>query len=153
VAGTEMGVTEPKATFSPCFGGPFMVWHPAKYAELLASRLRDHKAQTWLVNTGWSGGGYGVGKRMKLSVTRAIVDAIHSGELAKISTKPDPLFGLEIPESCPGVPSELLQPKNTWSKPAAYDEAAKKLAHLFVTNFKKYEGGASSEVKAAGPSV
>jgi phosphoenolpyruvate carboxykinase (ATP) len=153
VAGTEMGVTEPKATFSPCFGGPFMVWHPAKYAELLAAKLERHKAQTWLVNTGWSGGGYGVGSRMKLSITRAIVDAIHAGELAKVKTTRDPLFGLDIPVSCPGVPTEILQPKNTWKDPAAYDAAARKLAHLFVNNFKKYESGASAEVKAAGPST
>jgi phosphoenolpyruvate carboxykinase (ATP) len=153
VAGTEMGVTEPKATFSPCFGGPFMVWHPAKYAELLAGKLLKHKADCWLVNTGWSGGAYGTGSRMKLSVTRAIVDAIHSGELAKAPATRDPMFGFEVPQSCPGVSADLLQPKNTWKSAAAYDEAAKKLAHLFVNNFKKYEGGASAEVKAAGPKI
>jgi phosphoenolpyruvate carboxykinase (ATP) len=153
VAGTEMGVTEPKATFSPCFGGPFMVWHPAKYAELLAAKLEKHGATTWLVNTGWSGGAYGVGKRMKLSVTRAIVDAIHSGELAKAETAVDPLFGLAVPKAVPGVPTELLQPRNTWADKAAYDAMAKKLAHLFVTNFKKYEAGAPADVKAAGPKI
>jgi phosphoenolpyruvate carboxykinase (ATP) len=144
-------VTEPKATFSPCFGGPFMVWHPARYAEILAAKLTRHKAQPWLVNTGWSGGGHGQGQRMKLSVTRAIVDAIHSGELAKIGTTRDPRFGLEVPTSCPGVPAELLQPRNTWRDKAAYDEAAKKLSKLFTENFKKYEAGASAEIRAAAP--
>ncbi len=151
VAGTEMGVKEPEATFSPCFGGPFMVWHPAKYAELLAAKMKKHGARAWLVNTGWSGGAYGVGSRMKLSYTRAIVDAIHSGELAKVETKKDAVFGFEVPTSCPGVPNELLWPKNTWSDKGAYDETASKLASLFSENFKKFAEGASAETKAAGP--
>jgi phosphoenolpyruvate carboxykinase (ATP) len=153
VAGTEMGVTEPKATFSPCFGGPFMVWHPARYAELLAEKLRTHGAQSWLVNTGWSGGPYGVGARMKLSFTRAIIDAIHSGALDGAETTEDPLFGLTVPTRCPGVPSDILIPRNTWKDQAAYDAAARKLAHLFVENFKKYESGASDEVRKAGPRI
>lgn len=153
VAGTEMGVTEPTATFSPCFGGPFLVWHPAKYAELLAERMAAHKAHVWLVNTGWSGGGYGVGKRMKLSLTRAIIDAIHSGELAAAPTAKDPVFGFDVVTECPGVPREVLMPKNTWKDPAAYDAAAQKLATLFINNFKTYESGASAEVCAAGPKV
>ncbi len=151
VAGTEMGVTEPQATFSSCFGQPFIVWHPTKYAELLAAKLAKHDAPCWLVNTGWSGGGYGVGSRMKLKYTRAIVDAIHSGELAKWPTVTDPIFGLEVPTQCSGVPSEILQPKNTWADKAAYDAAAKKLAALFTENFKKYSDQASEEVRAAGP--
>jgi phosphoenolpyruvate carboxykinase (ATP) len=153
VAGTEMGVTEPKATFSPCFGGPFMVWHPARYAELLAEKLKKHKAQTWLVNTGWSGGPYGVGSRMKLAYTRAIIDAIHSGDLEKVETVEDPLFGLAIPTQVPNVPSEILIPRNTWQSPAAYDEAARKLAFLFKENFKKYESGAGPEVREAAPRI
>jgi phosphoenolpyruvate carboxykinase (ATP) len=153
VAGTEVGVTEPKATFSPCFGGPFMVWHPARYAELLADKLRTHKAQTWLVNTGWSGGPYGVGARMKLSFTRAIIDAIHSGTLSGAETAEDPLFGLAVPTACPGVPSDILIPRNTWSDPAAYDESARRLAYLFKENFKKFESGASPEVRGAGPRI
>jgi len=153
VAGTEMGVTEPKATFSPCFGGPFMVWHPARYAELLADKLRKHEAQTWLVNTGWSGGPYGVGSRMKLGYTRAIIDAIHSGDLEKVETVEDPLFGLAVPTRVPGVPSEILIPRNTWKSAADYDEAARKLAFLFKENFKKYESGAGAEVRAAGPRI
>ncbi|MGE0432747.1 MAG: phosphoenolpyruvate carboxykinase (ATP) [Planctomycetota bacterium] len=153
VAGTEVGVKEPEATFSPCFGGPFLVWHPTKYAEMLAAKLQKHGAQTWLVNTGWSGGGYGVGSRMKLKFTRAIVDAIHSGELHGAATIADPVFGLAVPTACPGVPAEILQPRNTWKDAAAYDEKARKLAGLFRENFKKYEAGASDAIKAAGPRV
>ncbi|MFL5328424.1 MAG: phosphoenolpyruvate carboxykinase (ATP) [Gemmataceae bacterium] len=151
VAGTEVGVTEPQATFSPCFGGPFLVWHPTKYAEMLAAKMQQHGARVWLVNTGWSGGGYGIGKRMKLSITRTIVDAIHSGTLADVPTTPDPVFGVGIPKTCPGVPDNVLVPKSTWPDPAAYDAAAKKLAGLFTDNFKKYEAGASAEIRAAGP--
>jgi len=151
VAGTEMGVTDPEATFSPCFGGPFLVWHPTKYAELLADKLRKHGAQTWLVNTGWSGGAFGVGSRIKLSHTRAIVDAIHSGALLDVPTVDDPTFGLAIPTKVPGVPDEILVPKNTWANPSAYDDTAKKLAHLFKANFVRFEHKASDEVKAAGP--
>src|SRR5690606_30447073 len=121
VAGTEVGVTEPQATFSACFGAPFLVWHPTKYAEMLAEKLQKHNAQTWLVNPGWTGGSYGVGKRMSLPHTRAIIDAIHSGELAKAETIEDPLFGLQIPTKVPGVPSEVLIPKNTWADKAAFD--------------------------------
>jgi phosphoenolpyruvate carboxykinase (ATP) len=153
VAGTEMGITEPTATFSPCFGGPFLVWHPSKYAELLASQMDKHSANVWLVNTGWSGGAYGTGKRMKLSITRSIIDAIHSGELAKASTVKDPVFGFDVVTQCSGVPSELLLPRNTWKDPADYDAAAKKLATLFINNFKTYEAGASAEIRAAGPVV
>lgn len=151
VAGTEVGVDEPEATFSPCFGGPFMVWHPAKYAELLAERLEKAGAQTWLVNTGWSGGAAGTGKRMKLSFTRAIVDAIHSGELKGVKTRPDPIFGMDVPTECPGVPSEILDPKQTWADKAAYDATAHKLAGLFQKNFEQYASGASAEILAAGP--
>jgi phosphoenolpyruvate carboxykinase (ATP) len=153
VAGTEVGVKDPEPTFSACFGGPFLVWHPTKYAELLAEKLRKHGAQTWLVNTGWSGGAYGTGSRIKLKYTRAIVDAIHSGALASVPTVEDPVFGLAVPQSCPEVPTEMLMPRNTWADKAAYDEKAKKVAHLFRENFKKYEAQASAEVRAAGPKV
>ena len=111
VAGTEMGVTEPQATFSPCFGGPFLVWHPSKYADLLAEKMRKHKARVWLVNTGWGGGGHGVGKRISLKNTRAIIDAIHSGSLAQAKTERDPVFGFEIVCDVPGVPPEILLPR------------------------------------------
>jgi phosphoenolpyruvate carboxykinase (ATP) len=151
VAGTEMGVTEPQATFSPCFGGPFLVWRPSKYAELLATKMQQHKANAWLVNTGWSGGSHGTGARMKLKLTRAIINAIHSGELAKAETKQDPLFGFAVPTACSEVPAEILIPRNTWADKSSYDATAKKLAGLFRSNFEKYADGASSEVKAAGP--
>jgi phosphoenolpyruvate carboxykinase (ATP) len=153
VAGTEMGVTEPQATFSPCFGGPFLVWRPAKYAELLAAKMQQHKANAWLVNTGWSGGAHGTGARMKLKLTRAIINAIHSGELAKSEMKPDPVFGFAVPTDCPEVPADILTPRNTWADKASYDATAKKLAGLFRSNFEKYADRASAEVKAAGPTA
>jgi phosphoenolpyruvate carboxykinase (ATP) len=151
VAGTEVGVTEPQATFSPCFGGPFLVWHPSKYAELLSQKLRQHNARVWLINTGWSGGAYGIGSRIKLKYTRAIVDAIHSGQLADAASEPDPVFQFNTITECPGVPSELLIPKNTWSDKSAFDAAASKLAKLFVDNFASYADGVREEVRNAGP--
>ena len=151
VAGTEVGVTEPEATFSACFGAPFLVWHPTKYAEMLAEKLSKHGAQTWLVNTGWTGGPYGEGKRMSLPHTRAIIDAIHSGELAQAETVEDPIFGVAVPKSCPGVPDEVLIPRGTWKDAAKYDEMAKKLASLFKKNFEKYEDQASEAIRGAGP--
>ncbi|MGC2111816.1 MAG: phosphoenolpyruvate carboxykinase (ATP) [Candidatus Korobacteraceae bacterium] len=153
VAGTEVGVKEPQATFSPCFSGPFIVWHPNKYAELLAAKMKKHGARVWLVNTGWSGGGYGVGKRIKLSHTRAIVDAIHSGALANAKTERDPVFGLDVVIECPAVPAEILNPRNTWADKSAYDVTARKLAGLFQRNFAAYESGVNAEVRAAGPVV
>jgi phosphoenolpyruvate carboxykinase (ATP) len=151
VAGTEMGVTEPQATFSACFGAAFMVWHPTKYAELLAARMRKHGSRAWLVNTGWTGGGHGVGQRMSLPHTRAIIDAIHDGSLADAPMQEDPIFGVRVPTECAGVPAEVLQPKKAWSDGAAYDRAAKKLATLFLENFAKYSDHASDALKAAGP--
>ena len=151
VAGTEQGVTEPKATFSACFGAAFLVWHPSKYAELLAEKMRKHGSKAWLVNTGWSGGGYGVGSRMPLVYTRAIIDAIHDGTLEKAETVVDPIFGLSIPTQVNGVPAEILLPRNSWKDQNAFDESAKKLAGLFNENFKKFKDGASEEIAAAGP--
>jgi len=153
VAGTEVGIKDPEPTFSPCFGGPFLVWHPTKYAEMLAEKLRKHGAQTWLVNTGWSGGAYGTGSRIKLRYTRAIIDAIHSGALASAPTQEDPIFGLAMPTACADVPSEILVPRNTWADKAAYDDKARKVAQLFKDNFKKYEAQASAEVRGGGPKV
>jgi phosphoenolpyruvate carboxykinase (ATP) len=153
VAGTEVGVTDPEATFSPCFGGPFLVWHPAKYAELLADRIRAYGANVWLLNTGWTGGPFGVGKRMKLSYTRTMVDAIHEGALDQVQTVDDPIFGLAIPKHVPGVPDDVLIPKNTWKDPARYDVTAKKLASLFAENFRHYEDHANAETRNAGPRV
>jgi len=151
VAGTEMGVTEPSATFSACFGAPFLVWHPAKYAELLAQKMKEHKVNVWLINTGWSGGSYGIGSRIKLKFTRAIIDAIHAGTLAKAPTKADPIFGIHTVTEVPHVPSEMLIPEHTWADKEAFAATAKKLAGLFIANFKKFEDGAAVEVKAAGP--
>lgn len=153
VAGTEVGVTEPSATFSACFGAPFLVWHPAKYAELLAEKMNKHNAKVYLVNTGWSGGAYGVGQRMKLAHTRAIIDGIHNGVLNKASTQPDEIFGFEVVTECPNVPSEALVPKNTWADKNAFDQTAKKLATLFIENFKKYEEGVTQAVRNAGPKL
>jgi phosphoenolpyruvate carboxykinase (ATP) len=153
VAGTEVGITEPQATFSPCFGGPFLVWHPSKYAELLAAKMREHDTRVWLINTGWSGGPYGKGQRIKLANTRAIIDAIHNGSLSQASRERDPVFGFETVTECPDVPSPLLRPRNTWGNTKDYDAAAAKLASLFNENFKTYEGGVSAEVKNAGPTA
>ena len=151
VAGTEVGVKEPTATFSPCFGGPFLVWHPDKYAQLLAEKMRKHGTRAWLVNTGWSGGAYGVGKRIKLAHTRSIIDAIHSGALAIANTQPDPIFGFAVVAECPNVPAEILIPRKTWTDKSRYDTTAKKLAELFRNNFSAYESSVSAEVRGAGP--
>ncbi|MGA9996971.1 MAG: phosphoenolpyruvate carboxykinase [Pyrinomonadaceae bacterium] len=151
VAGTERGVTEPQATFSTCFGAPFMVLHPGVYADLLGKKIEEHKAHCWLVNTGWSGGPYGEGQRMKISHTRAMIRAILNGSLAEIETRPDPIFGVGVPVSCPDVPSEVLAPRNTWADPAAYDTKARELAQRFNENFKKYADGVSEQVRAAAP--
>ena len=153
VAGTEMGVKEPIATFSACFGAAFLVWHPTKYAELLAARIRQTGAQVWLVNTGWSGGPYGVGSRMKLSITRTIVAAILQGTLNYQPTQADAIFGFEVVTHCPGVPDEVMLPKNCWNNPDAYDRQASQLASLFQKNFSSYERSASAEILAAGPNL
>jgi len=151
VAGTEVGVTEPQATFSPCFGGPFLVWHPGKYAGLLSERITKLNAKVWLVITGWSGGPHGVGSRIKLALTRAIIDGIHAGALDNAPTEQEPCFGLNVVMECPNVPSGILKPRTTWSDPAEYDKTAEKLADLFQENFKAYADGVSAAVVAAGP--
>jgi phosphoenolpyruvate carboxykinase (ATP) len=151
VAGTERGVNEPQATFSTCFGAPFMVLHPGVYADLLGRKIHEHKAVCWLVNTGWSGGPYGEGERMKIKYTRAMIRAILNGSLAQVETRPDSIFGVGVPVSCPDVPTEVLQPRGTWKDSAAYDRKAGDLARLFNENFKKYEAGVSPEVRAAAP--
>jgi phosphoenolpyruvate carboxykinase (ATP) len=151
VAGTEMGVTEPEATFSACFGAAFMVWHPSKYAELLAEQIRKNNSKVWLVNTGWSGGGYGVGERFSLKYTRAIIDAIHSGALDQAATVVDANFGFAVLKECPGVPSNVMVPRAAWADGSAYDEKATLLAGLFKKNFEKFAKGASEEIQAAGP--
>ncbi len=151
VAGTERGVTEPSATFSTCFGSPFLPLHPGDYAAMLGEKLRRHGARVWLVNTGWTGGGYGVGQRMKLSLTRRLVQAALSGELGGVAIEPDPVFGLGIPTRVDGVPSEVLHPWESWADRAAYDVAAKKLAKMFADNFEQYAAGVTAEIRAAGP--
>lgn len=151
VAGTERGVTEPQATFSTCFGAPFMVLHPGVYAGLLGEKIQQHKADCWLVNTGWSGGPYGEGSRMKIAYTRAMIRAILNGSLAQVETRPDPVFGVNVPASCPGVPEEVLQPRNTWKDKDAYDLKARELARRFNDNFTMYEAGVTEQVRAAAP--
>ncbi|MCA9036099.1 MAG: phosphoenolpyruvate carboxykinase (ATP) [Planctomycetaceae bacterium] len=151
VAGTEMGVTEPEATFSPCFGGPFLVCHPSRYAQLLAEKIDRHGAAVWLVNTGWSGGAYGVGSRMPLRFTRSIVDAIHSGELRNAPTERDDILGLDVVSQCPGVPAEMMVPRLSWRDTDAYEKTARKLAGLFRSNFEAYAAQVAGEVTAAGP--
>ena len=151
VAGTEMGVTEPESTFSACFGAAFMMWHPNKYAVLLAHKIKAHNAKAWLVNTGWTGGGYGVGSRIKLKYTRAIIDAIHDGSLDNVETIYDESFGFSIPLHCPNVPSEILQPKSTWEDGNAYDTTKSKLISLFQNNFKQFEAKVNPDIVDAGP--
>ncbi len=151
VAGTEAGVTEPQATFSACFGAPFMVLHPSRYAELLARKIKEHKVDCWLVNTGWSGGPYGIGERMPIKLTRALLNAALDGTLSRGSFVEDPVFGVAVPTSVPGIPNEVLQPRHTWADKEAYDEKAQHLARLFEENFRQFEDGTPSEVRAAGP--
>src|SRR6185503_2514981 len=151
LAGTEVGVKEPQATFSAGFGAPFLPRHPGVYAEQLMDRLARYDVPVWLVNTGWTGGPYGTGKRMDINHTRNMVRAALNGQLRDVPTVKDPVFGLAVPTSVPGVPSELLVPRDTWADPAAYDAAAKRIAHMFHENFRAYAEGVSRAVRNAGP--
>jgi phosphoenolpyruvate carboxykinase (ATP) len=151
VAGTERGVTEPKVTFSTCFASPFLPRHPGVYSKMLGERLGRHRAQVWLINTGWTGGPYGAGKRIKLGFTRRMVRAALGGELAAVPTWTDPIFGLAVPESVDGVPGAALRPRDSWKSPADYDQKAGQLADMFAANFEKYESGVTEAVKSAGP--
>jgi phosphoenolpyruvate carboxykinase (ATP) len=151
VAGTEAGVTEPKAAFSACFGAPFMPLHPSAYAEMLMNKLEGTDIQVWLVNTGWTGGAYGTGHRISLKNTRRLIQAAMGGELDNAQTATDERFGLERIAECPGVPTEILDPRATWADTAAYDAGAARLAGMFRDNFTKFEDGTSDEIKAAGP--
>jgi len=153
VAGTEKGVTEPKATFSTCFGAPFLPLAPSRYATMLGERIAAHQARVWLVNTGWTGGPYGVGKRMKIAYTRAMIRAALSGELERVQYERDPVFNVDVPVSCLDVPAEVLRPRNTWTDAAAYDAQAARLAGMFADNFKAFADGVSAEIVAAGPRV
>ena len=151
VAGTERGVTEPKAAFSACFGAPFLPRHPAEYADMLGKRLEEHGSRVWLVNTGWSGGGFGVGSRMKIAHTRAMVRAALLGQLDTVATQEDPVFGLHVPVDVPGVPGSVLTPRSTWADGDGYDAAARKLADMFRENFRKYADRTPERVRNAGP--
>lgn len=154
MAGTEDGVTEPQATFSSCFAQPFLALHPMRYARMLADKISQHKANAWLLNTGWVGAGATTGgKRCPLKYTRAILDAIHNGELAKADYETYDVFNLHVPKSCPGVPAELLNPKNSWTATTGFSDEVNKLAKLFNENFTKYADQATKEVIEAGPVV
>jgi len=151
VAGTERGITEPKATFSACFGSPFMALHPGVYADLLGKKMKQHGSRCWLVNTGWSGGPYGVGKRMKIQHSRALLRAALTGRLDSVDYREDPHFGFEVPKTCPDVPEDVLWPRNTWDSGEAYDDKAAELARRFKDNFEEFAAGTTDEVRAAGP--
>ena len=153
VAGTEAGITEPVAAFSACFGAPFMPLHPTKYAEMLGKKMEENDVNVWLVNTGWTGGPYGVGNRIKLKFTRAMITAALNGELDNVDFVQHEVFGLNMPVECPNVPADKLNPKSTWSDSVAYDKKADELAQLFVENFKKYEAYANEEIMNAAPGV
>ncbi len=153
VAGTEAGVIEPKPTFSACFGAPFMPLHPAKYAQMLGKKMKEHKVNVWMVNTGWTGGGYGAGSRVKLEYTRAMITAALEGKLDNVSYRPHSVFGMMIPEECPGVPPEMLSAKFTWKDKDAYVKTAHTLARYFIKNFEKYKDGVSEEILAAAPRI
>jgi phosphoenolpyruvate carboxykinase (ATP) len=153
VAGTEAGVTEPKATFSACFGAPFLPLHPVQYAELLGKKIRENKVNVWMINTGWSGGAYGEGSRIKLSYTRAMITAALEGKLDNAEFEVHPVFGFMMPKTCAGVPSEILNPGNTWADKDNYDAKAKDLAKQFINNFEKYASHAGEETAAAAPKI
>jgi phosphoenolpyruvate carboxykinase (ATP) len=151
VAGTERGVTEPSATFSACFGAPFLPMHPGVYARMLGERIAQHGVKVWLVNTGWTGGAYGAGSRMKLAYTRAMVRAALAGMLDHVGYVRDPVFGIEVPSAVPDVPTGVLTPRGTWADPAAYDRQARDLARMFNENFGQYRGQVSDAVAAVAP--
>jgi len=153
VAGTEAGVTEPQAAFSPCFGAPFMALPPSTYAQLLGEKIEQHNVSVWLINTGWSSGPCGDGQRMKLALTRTMVKATLSGSLNQVKTKIDPVFGVHVPVEVPDVPAEVLDPRGTWKDPAAYDAKARELARMFANNFDENAGDAPSKVRKAGPDL
>jgi phosphoenolpyruvate carboxykinase (ATP) len=151
VAGTERGVKEPQATFSACFGEPFLPLPPGAYATMLGEKIRTYRPAVWLVNTGWSGGPYGVGRRVAIPYTRAMIRAALAGEISESSLAADPVFGLRVPREVPHVPAALLTPRGTWTDAAAYDAQAAKLAGMFRENFKRYAGEVGEDVKGAAP--
>lgn len=152
IAGTEMGITEPQTTFSACFGKAFLPLHPGKYAELLGEKLKANPSiNVWLVNTGWTGGAYGIGSRIKLAYTRALITAALEGKLEEIEYGETPFFKLRFPKVCPGVPIEIMEPRNAWVDKIAFDLQASKLAAGFVKNFEQYANGVSKEILEAAP--
>jgi phosphoenolpyruvate carboxykinase (ATP) len=151
VAGTERGITEPQATFSTCFGAPFMPQHPSVYAKLLGEKLETHKVSTWLVNTGWTGGPFGEGERISIKYTRALLNSALEGKLDHVEFEKDPVFGLNVPKQCPGVPSEILMPRNTWKNKSDYDTKARNLADMFIKNFREYTDFVDPSVVHSGP--
>jgi phosphoenolpyruvate carboxykinase (ATP) len=152
VAGTEMGITEPQTTFSACFGAVFLPLHPTKYAEMLGQKMDEHPdTQVWLINTGWSGGSYGTGSRMKLAYTRAMITAALNGQLTDVAFTEHPIFGVQVPAAVPGVPTDILDPRQTWADKEAYDRTAADLAQKFVTNFQKFADFANDEIMAGAP--
>jgi phosphoenolpyruvate carboxykinase (ATP) len=153
VAGTEQGIKEPVATFSTCFGAAFMTLHPTRYADLLQQKMNKHGSKVFLVNSGWSGGSYGIGKRMSIKTTRACVEAILDGTINDAVFHKDPVFGFEVPESLPGVDSKVLNPRSNWPEESEYDAAAKNLAEMFIKNFKKYEGKGTVNYTQYGPTI
>ncbi|MBD0331668.1 MAG: phosphoenolpyruvate carboxykinase (ATP) [Chitinophagaceae bacterium] len=153
VAGTEAGVTEPKPTFSACFGAPFLPLHPGKYATMLGEKMQKHRVNVWLINTGWTGGPYGIGHRINLAYTRKMIAAALDGKLNNLETDTDSIFKIAIPKQVPGVPQEILLPRNTWTDRAAYDEKAKYVAGLFVQNFEKFASGVNKEILQAAPGI
>ncbi|HEX6193539.1 MAG TPA: phosphoenolpyruvate carboxykinase (ATP), partial [Chitinophagaceae bacterium] len=153
VAGTEAGVTEPKPTFSACFGAPFLPLHPGKYAEMLGRKMQENKVNVWMINTGWTGGPYGIGSRMKLKYTRAMITAALEGQLNNAEYELHPVFGMAIPKTCPDVPSAILNPRNTWDDKNAYDEKAGFLAGLFIKNFEKFANAVPAEILDAAPKI
>jgi phosphoenolpyruvate carboxykinase (ATP) len=153
VAGTETGISEPTATFSACFGAPFLPLHPGKYASMLGEKIRRHQVKVWMINTGWSGGAYGTGQRIPLRYTRAMITAVLENKLDQVTFIKHPVFGVMMPVSCAGVPAALLDPRNTWADKSAYDAMAVKLAGQFTGNFEKYAGGVSEDILAAAPVV
>jgi phosphoenolpyruvate carboxykinase (ATP) len=152
LAGTERGITEPKETFSHCFGAPFMPLHASRYAQMLGRKITTHGTRVYLINTGWTGGPYGIGKRMNLTYTRAMVTAAIKGKIEEVTLKHHKIFNLDMPTSCSGVPDEVLDPRNTWSDKDKYDAAARRLAALFVKNFEKF-GNMPKEIVKAGPRI
>jgi phosphoenolpyruvate carboxykinase (ATP) len=151
VAGTEVGIKEPQTTFSACFGAAFLPLHPTQYAELLGKKMTENNVNVWLINTGWSGGGYGVGSRMKLSYTRNMITAALNGDLDAVAYHTHPVFGMAIPDTCPNVPTEILNPRQTWANTADYDQKANQLAEAFNDNFVEYASQASPEILSAAP--